>query len=741
MGPMSPTPLDSSLARSDTLLVGGCRVVRSLREIQCPDVRRPTRVTPKAMGVLQLLLENPGQVVTREQLLAGVWPGTLPTDDVVTQAVTQLRKAFGQARGEPRFIETIAKHGYRLVATVEADAAVTQLPGVIESAPDSEEHAVSIRRWDANASIRGKPSSALAWWLGGLFALLLGTLVGWWLAVGDRSGRDAVASFQTGVTGYRFLTSSPGFELSPALSPNGAQIAYAASAPGELNSRILVQDTRQVSPRPLSTTAGPHSDLLPVWSPDGREIAFVRRTVGGDCAILRVTAAGQGERVVAPCNSDDIVGFDWTPDGRGLLFGSGRGVGGLRTLDLASGIWRELKYDAGPDSLDRGPRYSPDGQWILFARDPQFGDVWRVPAKGGRAQRLTRRSGELRGWDWMPDGRTVVVGRRVGSESRLFVLDPATGEETDLGIDDAQSPDVSPRANTLVFMRRRPEFGLFRVELSQSAAKVVLAPEFESSGRDLQPVVSPDGRQMVFNSDRSGHFHLWWVDMERPASLRSIDSLHPDGQRIPGWSPDSRSLLLVATDHDGRVGLHEIRFPEGRATKLPLSLMRPAMALYTNHQQKILVLGGDESRPSRLHLFDRSTTPWKVLATVDDVSLAQTDLVRERVLFTRMSSDGLWQSDLALSPGSIRRIDPDLPSRERYRMWAVGRDGTVAYLDRTAECLTRIRGIAGSGMRPSCISRDARAATTGFSIALDGRSLHIPLARSDGTDIGLLPLQ
>uniref|UniRef100_UPI0005BD296E winged helix-turn-helix domain-containing protein n=1 Tax=Xanthomonas sp. SHU 166 TaxID=1591170 RepID=UPI0005BD296E len=102
--------------------VGDCLVLLSLREVHAPRARRPQRLTPKAMGVLRVLLGQPGQVVEREALLAQVWPDTQPTNDVVTQAITQLRKAFAAGvRGEaPVYIETLAKTGYRLVAPVQA---------------------------------------------------------------------------------------------------------------------------------------------------------------------------------------------------------------------------------------------------------------------------------------------------------------------------------------------------------------------------------------------------------------------------------------------------------------------------------------------------------------------------------------------------------------------------------------------------------------------------------------------
>src|SRR5688572_24909471 len=116
-----PRPTDpiSPTTPSDRMRVGDCLVDVPLREIRAPGKRRPLRITPKSMSVLLVLIEQAGRVVSRDALMAEVWPDTLPTNDVVTQAITQLRKAFDDERGNPRYIETIAKNGYRLLAPVE----------------------------------------------------------------------------------------------------------------------------------------------------------------------------------------------------------------------------------------------------------------------------------------------------------------------------------------------------------------------------------------------------------------------------------------------------------------------------------------------------------------------------------------------------------------------------------------------------------------------------------------------
>ena len=79
---------------------------------------REVRLEPKVMRVLTYLVERRGEVVSRHDLEANVWTGMIVTDDAVTNTVIKLRKALGDDARDPRYIETIAKTGYRLIAEV-----------------------------------------------------------------------------------------------------------------------------------------------------------------------------------------------------------------------------------------------------------------------------------------------------------------------------------------------------------------------------------------------------------------------------------------------------------------------------------------------------------------------------------------------------------------------------------------------------------------------------------------------
>jgi DNA-binding winged helix-turn-helix (wHTH) protein/TolB-like protein/Tfp pilus assembly protein PilF len=79
------------------------------------------RLEPKAMDVLVLLAERAGEVVSREELFAGVWPGAVVGDEALSQSITKLRRALGDDPRSPTYIETISKRGYRLTAPVSRD--------------------------------------------------------------------------------------------------------------------------------------------------------------------------------------------------------------------------------------------------------------------------------------------------------------------------------------------------------------------------------------------------------------------------------------------------------------------------------------------------------------------------------------------------------------------------------------------------------------------------------------------
>ncbi len=692
---------------SERLQVGECVVDVARREVRRAGEDTVRRITVKSLHVLLALVERHDRVVSREVLLEQVWPGTLPTDDVLTQAVTRLRKAFGDGHEAPRYIETIAKSGYRLLAPVawlppepppqdiEADAPTAEPEPVPEPvAPAPVQRAARRRPWLAVASVL-----ALCVVVAVAFVRL-----GRSEQASARRMAPAAASQAPRVLEFSALTSRPGPEWMPSLSPDASLVAYIEADPQQDSTAVMVQTTAQVSPRQLTRPPAGSSDVMPVWSPDGRELAFVRLGPENACRIMLVAASGGAERRAGDCYGGSYSWFDWTPDGRGLVMGGlklpGETRAPLRVLDFASGRWRALRYPIEDGDIDINPHYSPDGRSLGFRRNLSLSDLWLMPAAGGPLRRLTDLRTDIRGWDWLPDSRGLVLSD-VGKGGVLRRLDLGSGRLSELEVQPpAIMPDVAARAPALVFEMGDSRNGLFRADPEGRTRARPDAQLFASSGDDVLPALSPDGSTLAFYSDRSAHNALWIGRIDAPASPRPVEGLEPVLRHAPVWSPDGRRLLVIGTDGPRRL-LTEVEADTGTVHTLPVPVRDPVYAAYTDSPGRLLVGADGGAGRLRLILFDTMRTPWAELASIDDVTLARFDFASRQVVFTRAAQTGLFRAD-----ASLRGVAP-LPLRSPlpvdYRNWAIGRQGIYVAAPQ-GDCPVALVRL-GSGTPPSCVDR------------------------------------
>jgi DNA-binding winged helix-turn-helix (wHTH) protein len=130
---------------------------------------RPLDITPKLLDLLFYFLDTAGTLITKEALLDALWTDANVTDNALAQAVSELRQALGDDAGDPRFIKTVARRGYRFIAPVDPVAASTEL--AIDETASVDEHSIAVLDF---TNVTGDPESA--WLSAGIAETVSGDL-------------------------------------------------------------------------------------------------------------------------------------------------------------------------------------------------------------------------------------------------------------------------------------------------------------------------------------------------------------------------------------------------------------------------------------------------------------------------------------------------------------------------------------------------------------------------------------
>jgi Tol biopolymer transport system component/DNA-binding winged helix-turn-helix (wHTH) protein len=476
------------------------------------------RLRPLIMEVLLRLAAEPGTVVTRERLIEDVWPRRMVNDEVLSRAIAELRTALGDDARQSRYIETIPKVGYRLVAPVAAAGATLPIAG----ATVSPEETVPTRPWLVPLAA----GIVLAVLVAGFAVLRLEPEPG-----ADLAGRLAAA---------QPLTADVHQEQSPRFAPEGDRVAFVLRE-GSV-ARIAVQPVDGGARRLIGEADATH--LSPVFFPDGRRLAFWRLR-GGDCAIVEYDLDSGRERPLLDCALRPSSRFDLSPDGKWLAItatAGGTSVPGIVLVEIATGAATPLGAPEPGLGDDVNPRFSPDGRRVAFFRGSEsHRRLWIAPVeKPDAAREVSTLEGLTYGAAWLgPEGPLVVAADWFGFRA-LVLVDPGRGTARLLGARGARYPDASARGD-VVYENAVFEANLWLVETgnAQAAARVL----WPSTRYTSQPEFSPDGRRVAFVSNRDGNEGIYVARLDGEPLRLPLPAAHRYIR--PHWSPDGLSLYAV----------------------------------------------------------------------------------------------------------------------------------------------------------------------------------------------------
>ena len=386
------------------------------------------------------------------------------------------------------------------------------------------------------------------------------------------------------------VTRDPGLEIDPALSPDGAMIAYSQGATTRM--QIFVQQVTG-GRRVALTNDSTDNFRSPQWSPDGTQVAYQ----GNDGIFVVASLGGAPRRVVqidttalslGSGSFTSLTGVAWSRDGTQLAYT--RYSGGLFVVPVAGG---EPVRVAAPDQ-SASSAWAPDGSHVaVSAGNPTFAfgtgyfgnvgisSIWVVPVVGGRAIRITDDASLNASPQWSTDGRTLYwVSDRGGSrdiyqvrvDRRYAPIGAAQRLTTGL---EAHGISVSANGSHLAYSSFRTLSNIWSIAVPGNApVSASTARAVTTGSQTIEAVdVSADGQSLVFDSDRGGNPDIYRMPARGGEAVRlTTDSA---GDFSAAWSRNGKQIAF----HSVRGGNRNIYTMNSDGTGLTQRTSTPAEEL------------------------------------------------------------------------------------------------------------------------------------------------------------------
>ncbi len=513
----------------------------------------PVKLVGQPRDILLILLERPGELVTRQQLQERLWGEEVfvDYDAAINTAIKKIRQVLQDDAVNSRFLETVPRRGYRFIHPVKlslADPALQADSGLQTAVPG-----------DKAQNVRGPVAMGKTGILLGATAVMLVAIT---LFIGP------LGFFRHPRPSLRVepLTSLPNDAYSASFSPDGSRVVFCWSGYEDgATTTLWIKQVDGSAFHPLTTKG---RDEFPAWSPDGRWIAFVRSLR----EVMVVPSLGGAERKIAETQTDYL---SWLPDSSAVVVGALR-PGTVDTYDFTA-----VSIETGSNSPLTTPgdevygyepfKISPDGKKLGFTRRPAPGEEAQLFARsvaGGRASQLSPEGWHIDGWTWTPDGREVIFASNPEGYDALWRVNADGGAPRQIqlaGAKDGRNPFMvpavasrsTPQGQLLGFESLDRKMNVHQLDLEPGEVappRVTGQPItlFPSSSEEHSLRLSPDGQRAAFVSTRTGFSELWLGSMGSADAVQ-LTSLgkNNDYPYSPEWSNDGTKIAFEV-DH----GIH-----------------------------------------------------------------------------------------------------------------------------------------------------------------------------------------
>jgi Tol biopolymer transport system component/DNA-binding winged helix-turn-helix (wHTH) protein len=621
---------------------------------------RKLRLPNQSFRVLAILLTKAGDLVTREELCAQLWPAAafVEHDGSLNAAVNRLREVLGDSAERPRYIETLPRRGYRFVAAINGASASPVATGVPQSSEDL------VPEFEKTRPVPSARFIAAVCLCGVLTIAVLATLLSKRSPGYPPLGRGIVP-----------FTSLPGQEVTPTFSPDGSQIAFAWNGDSGANQHFDLYVKSIGSDRMLRVTNTPSAWISAAWSPDGTSIAFVR-TNEGATGIFVVPALGGAERRIVgeAVGVGHFIQLGWSPDGKHLVYSryGENGAQQIFTVNLDTLVSQPIV--PAPNCWDAAePAYSPDGSRLAFVCTSSVAvyDIYVASSLDGRLQRLASLSGDAQGLTWSADGSRIIFSNDVGDGGTLWAL-TLDGQLTQLSFGESGTGPVI-RGSRLAYIRGRDTTNIWRVDLTDPRPETSAKKLIYSTRAQMEPRYSNDGSHIAFQSNRSGRTEIWIADAEGSDATR-VTSFDGPFTSAPNWCSDGRRIAF-----DSRVSGISAVYIEDINERLPRAVEAArrnlSLPVWSSDCRWLIASDG------RTALY-RVPVAGGAAQRFTDLPAARSSVSGDNVIFAVINPQGvvLWSKPVI---GGTERTVENMPELSYADAWTTSLTG-IYYTDTSA---------------------------------------------------------
>jgi len=668
--------------------------------------------------VLAILLERPGELVTREQLQKRLWPDTfVDVDHNLNTAINKIREVLGDSAESPRFVETLPRRGYRFIGELERPVEPVVEPTVEAVITVEPDRGSDFRKLRVAAGV-----------------LIIATMV---VAAGViyRRSEHQRPQEQAVLTAVPF-TALTGRATAPAFSPDGSRIAFAWDGDPKGGGKGFDLYVKAIgSETLLRLTQHPSELMSATWSPDGTQIAF-HRVAGADTGIYVVPALGGPERKLHSTRVplEYFQTISWSPDGRWIAFSDWLPADDHTGIYLLSPDTGETERIANPEKCvgQVQPAFSHSGDhlayWCLSGKESV---LYSLALQGGKPKMVSLFQEGPAGLTWSADDKELIFslwGRSLNE--RLSRVTVADGSVKTLAFGTgAELPTVSPRGDKLGYTALSYRPNIWRKDLLHPESPAVAF--IPSSREQFDAQYSPDGNRIAFASLRSGMMGVW-ISNDDGSNLVQISNPAQRGGS-PQWSPDGDKIAFDSLSRDGwEIYVADVaeRVPRKLVTNIS-SAVQP----HWSRDGKWIYFTSRE--PARMGVYRCPASGGEAVLLSKDINGfgPRESFDGKTVYFaSHEKSSTLKKVALPGPPGTESEVD-GLPRLSGAGGWTLS-PGGIYFVPADAPRSLRYFDFASKQIRP--IFEADKDFSSGLTVSPDGRSIMYSLVGDENSDIMLV---